>query len=111
MRIPNFGFLRETGVSGNKTKAILGDLTKSLRGEVTQAVYTDSVKKVRFFGGCDDGFITAICLEMDTALFSSNETVIQKGEKAESMYFIQKGLVVGPGGRRAGGASLTTRGA
>jgi hypothetical protein len=83
----------KTGFSWTDKQHIFNELPKGLRYEVAMAMHHGAARKIPFFKGRDNVFVSTIIPFLQHQFCNKDEFVYEEGEYADEMYFIQKGRV------------------
>ncbi|XP_028409063.1 cyclic nucleotide-gated cation channel alpha-3-like [Dendronephthya gigantea] len=84
--------------SWSRTKALeeettLGFLPHRLRTEIAIHVHLETLKKVKIFKDCEQGFLCELVLKLRSQIFSPEDYICRIGEIGREMYIINNGKV------------------
>lgn len=72
---------------------LMSDMPESLQAEVALSANEAMLRSSPVFGGCSDGFLRMLSLNIKAALYLPGETVLQQGHLCHTMFFTYKGTV------------------
>lgn len=70
------------------------DLGPELRQETILHLHSDLIRSMRFFGGKTNDFIVMVVTDLRPRIAYPDDIIIRKGDRADAMYFVNKGKVL-----------------